>query len=250
MLAKGETADKYREVTDAEKAALEMSDAQWVRPKDWVIDLFNADPNGRYNEATGMGELNGLIDITPQQMTDIAYYGVPSLAPGELAAIGSKPLIRTNLTPKSTNAQKVYSLNRFAAAQKEMEILRLVHGNYEIMPVENNALEGALGGRKIRKIFGIINCANIKHFINTFNGALSLEEVQLKRLSCNLSLEWSPLLSLESIAYMVTEAANTAPITVTVHADVYDKLTDPDNIEWNALVGLAADKQITFTTNN
>ena len=41
----------------------------------------------------------------------------------------------------------------------------------------------------------------------------------------SLSMAHSPKLSLDSISYMVANAANTATITITVHPDVYAKLT-------------------------
>ena len=37
--------------------------------------------------------------------------------------------------------------------------------------------------------------------------------------------------------------------TITVHPDVYAKLTDETNTEWHALLALAAEKNITFATN-
>ena len=60
--------------------------------------------------------------------------------------------------------------------------------------------------------------------------------------------------------YLVTNAANTSPITVTVHPDVYAKLTgDTTNAaaaaltsdelaQWTALVTTANSKNISFAT--
>lgn len=56
------------------------------------------------------------------------------------------------------------------------------------------------------------------------------------------------VLSLESMQYLITNAANTSPITVTVHADVYAKIQDETNAEWHALLSAAQEKQITFAT--
>lgn len=47
---------------------------------------------------------------------------------------------------------------------------------------------------------------------------------------------------------MVTNAANTAAITITVHPDVYAKLTDEDNAEWHQILIDAEDKNIQFVT--
>ena len=67
-------------------------------------------------------------------------------------------------------------------------------------------------------------------------------------LKDNISFSNSPLLSLESLQYLITNAANTSPITVTVHADVYDKIQDEGQVDWHALIETAAAKQITFAT--
>lgn len=70
----------------------------------------------------------------------------------------------------------------------------------------------------------------------------------------------SPLLTFSTMQYLVTNAANTSPITVTVHPDVYAKLTgDTTNAaaaaltsdelaQWTALVTTANSKNITFAT--
>ncbi len=58
----------------------------------------------------------------------------------------------------------------------------------------------------------------------------------------------SPPLSLESLSYIVTNAVNPRVITITVHPDVYAKLTDPENAEWYAVNTAAQAKQIAFAT--
>ncbi|MDY4811201.1 MAG: hypothetical protein SO168_03950, partial [Muribaculaceae bacterium] len=67
-------------------------------------------------------------------------------------------------------------------------------------------------------------------------------------------------LSLSSLEYMVSRAVNTQAITVTVHPDVYAKLTgDTTNAaaaalsadelaQWQSLVSAAAAKNISFAT--
>ena len=70
----------------------------------------------------------------------------------------------------------------------------------------------------------------------------------------------SPLLTFSTMQYLVTNAANTSSITVTVHPDVYAKLTgDTTNAaaaaltaeelaQWQALVTTANNKHISFAT--
>lgn len=107
---------------------------------------------------------------------------------------------------------------------------------------------------KLKKIIGIINCINIKNsnsrlsFTDTFSNCPILENVLISSLPLDISFKDSPLLSLESLRYLINNAANTSAITVTVHADVYAKIQDETNVEWHALIEMAAAKQITFAT--
>ena len=56
----------------------------------------------------------------------------------------------------------------------------------------------------------------------------------------------SPLLTLESFQYLVENATNTSAITVTVHADVYAKLTDPQQADWYAVNTAAQGKHLSL----
>lgn len=72
----------------------------------------------------------------------------------------------------------------------------------------------------------------------------------------------SPLLTFSTMQYLITKAANTSSITVTVHPDVYAKLTgDTTNAaaaaltsdelaQWTALVTTANSKNISFATTS
>lgn len=79
-------------------------------------------------------------------------------------------------------------------------------------------------------------------------GCKSLQEIRIKQLRYNVNLKDSPLLTLESFQYLVENATNTSAITVTVHADVYAKLTDPQQADWYAVNTAAQGKQISFAT--
>ena len=76
-----------------------------------------------------------------------------------------------------------------------------------------------------------------------------LEEVNYRYINgdCRFACQ-SPKLSLASVQYAVDNASNTSAITITVHPDVYAKLTDPSNTEWYAVNTAAQAKQIAFAT--
>lgn len=88
---------------------------------------------------------------------------------------------------------------------------------------------------------------------------LEFFRVQIKQ---SFDVRTSPLLTLDTMQYLVTHAQNTSPITVTVHPDVYAKLTgDTTNAaasaltsdelaQWQALVTTANSKNISFATTS
>ena len=116
------------------------------------------------------------------------------------------------------------------------------------------------------------NCSSLKYIYGTlaftsnvnvsgaFDFCQSLEEVRIKNLAKSLNLASSPKLSLDSLAFMVENAANTTAITVTVHADVFAKLTgdttneaaaaltEEELTQWSAVLTDALEKNITFAT--
>lgn len=85
-----------------------------------------------------------------------------------------------------------------------------------------------------------------------FFNCTALESIRIRRLCKSIDFQWSPLLNLESLKYMIEyaefkEGVNPV-ITITVHPDVYAKITDSSNTEWYELNNLALTKQITFAT--
>lgn len=102
--------------------------------------------------------------------------------------------------------------------------------------------------------------SNSNNTAGMFDGCAKLQNLTASFLHCDVSLKDSPLLTRESIVYLVQYASNTAPITVTVHPDVYAKLTgDTTNAaaaalsteeaaQWQQVVTDAAAKNISFAT--
>lgn len=102
---------------------------------------------------------------------------------------------------------------------------------------------------KLRKIIGdlwINNISNVPKFLIAPN----LEEVSLCGLLYNCDLSECPKLNIQSFQTLVKNKYATHPgnPTVTVHPDVYAKLTDETNTEWHQVLLDAAEKNITFAT--
>ncbi len=81
-----------------------------------------------------------------------------------------------------------------------------------------------------------LGCANLEtiEFSTIYNGSFSLED--------------SPKINSTTIGNFIKKYNSTSPITITVHPDVYAKLTDENNTEWNSLLTLASSKNIQFAT--
>lgn len=99
---------------------------------------------------------------------------------------------------------------------------------------------------KLRSVLGsiVFNVAAT----TVFNKCSSLKDITIWELHKNINFAFSPLLSLDSVSFMVQHATNDSPITITVHPDVYAKLTDTLNAEWYAVLTTAAAKNISFAT--
>lgn len=205
----------------------------------------------KYNEKTGFYEMNGLADITESQMAGI--YNACSGNPNH-----NKLTERYRGLPIRTN---VYFRSNLGGYSYNVEIRSLFYGcsNLEVaaMCADNsnfmyigNAISAFRMCSKLRKIIGVLLLRKVtKENINyMFKDCTSLEEVYIKALSASLSLEDSPRIFLPYLTYLVENAENKLPITITVHPEVYAKIQDESNVEWHALITAGQEKQITFIT--
>lgn len=273
ILLEDETVADFKEVTAAERSAIETADAKWTRPPQSFIDLWNnacIDPRtkqvvGRYNESTGYFELNGLTDITYQQAMDIYRYTSNGVTMDELKVMGyGFAQFRTNLPPSSgaywVQISSLFSLNSI------LEVVRLPQYYPSEVKLEPNTRDAFSGCEKLREIINVMkapsNVSDTRTWYFTFHRCFKLETVRIKELYGNISFAQSPLISSDSISYLVENrtTAHTDVITVTVHTDVFAKLTgDTTNpavaaltpselAQWQQILTAATAKNISFTT--
>ena len=272
-LLENETVADFKEVTAAERSAIETADAEWTRPPQSFIDAWNnacIDPLtkravGQYNESTGYFELNGLTDITYQQAMDIYRYTSNGVTMDDFNVMGyGFAQFRTNLPQPSgaywTQIDQLFSLNRI------LEVVRLPQyysSGVKLKPNNRSAFEGCY---KLREIINVIEApshvSDSYTWYGTFSRCFELETVWIKGLYGNISFAHSPLISSDSISYLVENrtTAHTDVITVTVHADTFAKLTgDTTNPAvtaltpaelalWQQILTAATTKNISFTT--
>lgn len=238
-----------------EVATFTIKNGTWR--KETLVNILDASQGNRalyvaagavYNEQTGFYKLNGLTDITEEQMRNIYVYTSGAINQNDLKGRFCNVPIRTNLPFKANSGGYFGDVNIGAmfATNHTIEVVyvgSIIYPNYI-----NYAFTQC---DKLRKILTVIdlNTYNIATPITTtFRGCVSLEYVRIQKIKQSISFAYSPLLSLESLQYLITNAANTSAITVTVHADVYAKIQDETQTEWHALIAAAQEKQITFAT--
>lgn len=260
ILTANESISDFKEVTAQEWEAIQAADARYERPSQWLIDTFNLDRNGAFVEERGMFRLHGLW-LTPQEAYDTAVYGNKVTGNADFQGYSSSRLIRTNLTPVNAGSGLYCrTYEGLFTNQSNLEVAVLtsldnLNGTRWNMPgiVTTGLMWNMFNGcTKLHTIIGYIYMVYAGNSTtNAFSGCVNLENVIFNRIRSNLDLRDCGKLSLESLRQSIKYADNnTAPsaVQITVHPDVYAKLTDETNADWNQVLLDAAAKNIVFTT--
>lgn len=217
------------------------------------VDMYG-NKCGGYNEATGYFELNGLTDITYAQAMEI----MSSASYWCRAPIGSMPSmslldIRTAFPFGGYgNSLGGVALNSTFKNCEKLEVVVVQNGNF-------TQLNGTFSGcKKLRKV--VLNIAYSTSFDNAaFYQCYALEELSvLTQILSNINLSTCSRLSVASASNIT--AKGKSGITITVHADVFAKLTgdttneaaaaltDDEKAAWAAVFEAACAKNISFAT--
>ena len=204
-----------------------------------------------YNERTGFYELNGLTDITEEQMRVIYektwgwWLHLPSLN-----GFGSA-LPRTNIPCPDykiiayASNISIHSIFAVSGNADKLEVVNL-RALYtptdfdEIKIVDFNwAFQGA---QKIREVQGIINVKNARTDL-AIGG--NIETINIKGLKVSIRFYGSQRLSKESVLYMINNSEATTAITIGLQQAVYDVMKDDADI----IAALAEKTNITLIQN-
>lgn len=216
---------------------------------DSLVKQFIA-AGGGFNDEAQLGALNGIEDLTYDDMAVILDAGRLTQSTGEsFYARNSK--LRTNLPPVYSWGTVCLSHTAWGCSSLEVFNANRCYLGYASFT----------GCKKLHTIIDVLY--NEGGNINTcFSECESLKNFKLKltNKATSFSLSFSPLIDLVSFQYIVTNAANGSALTITVHANVYAKLTgddtsnayadltDEDKSQWTALVPAALAKNISFAT--
>lgn len=254
---------KYR-MTDSGKE-LTFAEALVRYNRNGFIDQWNeaAGPYGHYNEETGFFELNGLTDITYEEAMRILVDSV--IRTTNCICLYYKKDIRTRtLIPTILCGNFVFAENcdSMYARCYTLTVIQLAAGD-KTDPCPTSIKSMFYYCSSLKEISGILDLYNItaeRTVSGAFSGCTKLESVKIKRLNISISFSFCKNLSFTSLQFMVTNAANSAAITITVHPDVYAKLTgDTTNpavaaltpselAQWQQILTAATAKNISFTT--
>lgn len=244
--------DAINETFEAAKAA--QSDG---RKGSYMRALYKAE-GAKYNEATGYYELNGLTDITEEQMAQIYNDSMrfPKNSPyiaGCYSASHARTLFRPTLSAIiSANTSICYEVFFSSDNLEYVALAPDKAGRSCSLLVFTFAFLN-----KLRKIDYPMLVTD-KTFNNTFKGCKLLEHVLISKfIGGKLSFIDSPRLNYTSLRWLVDNAKNTTAETVTVHATTYGYLTGMTppseqvggtSEQWTQLMADAAARKISFAT--
>lgn len=168
--------------------------------------------------------------------------------------------MRTNICTFSSVYYETISAKGIAFGNDTLETIRLSSNTQGFW--SNNYSSAFRSCPKLKTILPIIYDSYLSKTIwdRTFEGSPLLEHVLISELRSSVSFSQCPKLSLDSLTHLVANAANTAAITITVHPDVYAKLTgdttneaaaaltEEELAQWQQVLADAVAKNISFAT--
>lgn len=169
--------------------------------------------------------------------------------------------VRTNIFRFRSAYYMTIGISIFAQGS-DAEVLRLAPGDSAWVGSTDSAFNGC---RKLRSILTTLVDFNESSAMywwrQAFKNCVALEDVKILGLKGPVSFGDSPLLKLDSLQYIVKGVyAEATGVVITVHPDVYAKLTgdttnaacaaltDEERAEWSALCVTAAGKGITIAS--
>ena len=202
-----------------------MSDKVWGAIPQANIDLFEA-AGATFNSISGYFELNGLTDISYEEMQKIyaESFAFSVFKPDCSYAFYSHNTtsglnIRTALTPRCNRASGTGMNISWCFYDSTFEALDF-HGMWM-----NTLSQAFRSCQHVRAIVGL-NISGLTASSTLSNAFLlcgSLETLELKGLKVSIDLSSSSVISKESLLYIINNETSTGAITITLNSSVYAK---------------------------
>lgn len=233
----GESVDVVQSTGTSETAVM----SQKSSTDSFIANTPSGDPmhnvyvkvGAKWNANTGFWELNGLSDITNEQMLTI-YVETNNflMHNSSLEGCYSFSKCRTNIpnTPYLSSTKRLLSdWTDFFRQANNIEVLKLNEiYNYYFKPT---TLNGAFFNcRNLRLIDGILDLSNYKGInVLFFQNCIKLESIKLYKLNRNMVLNCE-MLSCESIEYMINNATDVT-IAITLHPEAYERAVADEGVQ-------------------
>ena len=201
--------------------------------------------------------LNGLWLTRNEAIDILAQYSNATIVRSSMANAFQNSKLRTTFPLRIGGSYTCNIQGMFSGSTKFEKLV--ISGLANIKPMLS-AFERCTSLRKIDGTLYVRDCSVVSDIANAFKGCAALEDVRIAALRCDISFADSPLLSLASISHLIASRAGSNTITITVHPDVYAKLTgDTTNAaaatlsadelaQWQEVLGQAVAKNISFAT--
>lgn len=192
-----------------------------------------------WNADTGYWEFIGVNDMTNEDMREEILLGNNRIYSAanliNLATIERVIFGRVNLLLDTE--WSALSADNLAPFNERLEVIQFSTRKNDVVVIQSFGW-GCYGCKRLRSFFNImdISKANIS---SAFGGCVALETIMLRGLNKNVSFADSPLLSKESLLYMIRHSVQGVEITITLHPNVYYEAKDG---EW--------EEEVTSAINN
>jgi hypothetical protein len=216
-------------------------------------DLY-VSAGAKYNEATGFYELNGLTDITEEQMRVIYektwgwWIGLPNLNGfGDASARTNIPCPDYKRIYYQTNCNlgSAFGVTGNLGNLEVLNFIPLRYPNESLIRLSIRTMNWMCqGNAKPLIIMGTFDVGNVPDN-NSLNIGGNIKTINIKNLSKNIRFYNSKVLSKESVLYMINNSEATRAITIGLQQAVYDVMKDDADI----IAALAEKTNITLIQN-
>lgn len=197
--------------------------ADIVKATPWA-DMVDDDADKTVVHKNGYWYLNGLGDITTAQMRDIYNYTINFGISQSMGESLKSLFVRTNYFlyyRQGASATDMYQT--FYASN--IEVGKICSDDVQITNV-HNLRYFATYNQRTKHFIGKFNLQNIisdKNIQYAFLGCTALNTIKIYNLKLSISFPDASTLTSKSVLYMIQNEAATTPITITLHADVYNR---------------------------
>lgn len=200
--------------------------ADIIKTTPWA-DMLDDDYDGPYGKTVvhkaGYWYLNGLGDITNEQMCRI--YGLTLPLQNDWTSILAGQDVRTNLLTINIGEEVATNLVSISGNPFRRSNIEVINVPTNFNKLENSLTIKILYGLRLRHILGVIKIHGGTYYENRL-----LMTIKIYGLKDNSNFYVSKMLSTKSVLYMINNEKATSPITITLHADVYNRCMANEDI--------------------